>query len=143
MFLHRSGCFIGKHLKIRIDLISQIRGKLKKRSDIKLYLFIFVARFKIGHTPRKNRLNAATSRFIAYLVQSHKHYYKRNTALFQPFRQNKRYKTFDNILNKFCLICTYSRLPILCYNYADENVFSILLYIRDFILSIVQFYEKE
>ena len=32
---------------------------------------IFVARFKIGHTPRKNRhLSAATSRFIAYLLQS-------------------------------------------------------------------------
>ena len=32
--------------------------------------FNLIARFKIGHTPRKNRLNAATSRFIAYLSQS-------------------------------------------------------------------------
>jgi len=44
-----------------------------------------IARFKIGHTPRKNRLTVATSRFFAYLSQSRKVYYTRFNGLFQGF----------------------------------------------------------
>ncbi len=47
------------------------------------------ARFKIGHTPRKNqRYRVATSRFIAYLVQSRKMDY----TIYPPQKQENRRK---------------------------------------------------
>ena len=60
--------------------------------------FNLIARFKIGHTPRKNRhVSAATSRFIAYLSQSRKYYYNRQSMKLQPLFS----KNFSDFLRVF------------------------------------------
>jgi len=63
-FCHGSGCSAARHLKSG----KQLTGSAQK--SILAHFCVLIARFKIGHTPRKNRRlkTAATSRFNAYLA---------------------------------------------------------------------------